>query len=129
MAGDGPLVSGGGTLPRRRCWHVRASEDGLAQMKAVAVMTAASVSAYIVASMLVDGRVQRELLWGMAGPLLAVSGSWLAIERAYRRDPGAVTRLMIAGFGFKIVFFGTYVVVMLRGLALSPVPFVVSFVS
>ena len=98
-------------------------------MKAVAVMVAASVGTWLVASLLVDWRVQRELLYGMVGPLVAVSGSWDAVERTYRRDPQAVTRMMILAFAFKIVFFGTYVIVMIRGLSLSPVPFGVSFVS
>ena len=98
-------------------------------MKGVAVMVAASVGTWLVASLVLDARIQRELLYGMVGPLVGVSGSWVVVERTYRRDPQAVTRAMIGAFAFKLVFFGAYVTVMLRGLSLSPVPFVVSFVS
>ena len=34
---------------------------------------------------------------------------------------------MIAAFAFKLVFFGAYVAVMLRVVALRPVPFIASF--
>jgi hypothetical protein len=36
---------------------------------------------------------------------------------------------MAAAFAAKMVFFGAYVVVMLRLLALRPVPFIVSFAA
>jgi hypothetical protein len=36
---------------------------------------------------------------------------------------------MIVGFAVKLVFFGVYVAVMLRVLALRPVPFVTAFTS
>jgi hypothetical protein len=42
-------------------------------------------------------------------------------------NPGGMTAVMIAAFGFKVVFFGVYVAVMLGLLALRPVPFVASF--
>lgn len=98
-------------------------------MKGVAVMVAASIATWLVASLAIDARMQRELLFGMLGPLVGVSGSWVMVERTFRRDPQALTRAMITGFAFKLVFFGAYVIVMLRGLSLSAVPFVVSFVS
>ena len=40
--------------------------------------------------------------------------TWVLIERTYRRDPRALTALMIAAFAGKMVFFGAYVAVMLR---------------
>ena len=92
-------------------------------------MVAAGVGTWLAASLVVDARMQRELLYGMVGPLLGVGGSWVAVERTYRRDPQAVTRVMIGAFACKLVFFGAYVVAMLRGLSLSPGPFVISFVS
>ena len=98
-------------------------------MKSVAVMVAASVGTWLVASVVLDARVQRELLYGMVGPLVGVSGSWVVVERTYRRDPRAVTRAMVGAFAFKLVFFGAYVMVMLRWLSLGRAPFVVSFVS
>jgi hypothetical protein len=98
-------------------------------MKSVAVMVAASVSTWFLASFVVDARVQRELLFGMVGPLVGVTASWVLVERTFRRDPLAVTQAMIWGFALKLVFFGAYVVVMVRALSLNPFPFAVSFVS
>ena len=50
-----------------------------------------------------------------------------AIERTYRMVPERLTAVMIAGLGIKAVFFGVYVAVMLRPLALRATPFVASF--
>ena len=96
-------------------------------MKAVAVMVAAGVGSWLVASLVLDSRTRLEVLCGMIGPLLGVGGSWIMTERTYRRNPQAVTNLMIWAFGFKLVFFGAYVTAMLRGLSLRPGPFVASF--
>ena len=41
--------------------------------------------------------------------------------------PERLTAVMIAGLGIKAVFFGVYVAVMLRPLALRATPFVASF--
>jgi hypothetical protein len=98
-------------------------------MKPVAVMIATAVGSWLVASVLIDSRMRLEVLGGMIGPLIGVSGSWLLVERRYRRNPQTVTSLMIWAFGFKLVFFGAYLTVMLRVLSLRPVPFVASFVS
>jgi hypothetical protein len=65
----------------------------------------------------------------MAGPLASAVGSWVAYERAHRSAPGRLTNVMIAALVVKMVFFGGYVVMMLRGLDLRPVPFVVSFAA
>jgi uncharacterized membrane protein YdfJ with MMPL/SSD domain len=97
-------------------------------MKPVAVMAAAGVGSWLVASLLLDSRTRLEVLCGMIGPLVAACGSWVLIARTHRRDPQAVTARMIAAFGFKLVFFGVYLAVMLRALSLRPGPFVASFV-
>jgi uncharacterized membrane protein YdfJ with MMPL/SSD domain len=98
-------------------------------MKPLAVMVAASLGSWIAASLVLDSRTRLEVLYGMIGPLACVSGSWLMVERAHKRDPQAVMAAMIWGFAFKVVFVGGYVTVMLLGLSLRPVPFVASFVS
>ena len=59
-----------------------------------------------------------EVLLGMAAPLT---------ERTYKRDPQALTGMMTAAFAVKMLFFGTYVALMLRVVGLQPLPFVVSF--
>lgn len=64
---------------------------------------------------------------GMLGPLVVACGSWELAERAYRRRPESLTALMMGAFAGKMLFFGAYVAVVLRVLAVSPVPFVVSF--
>ena len=98
-------------------------------MKPVAWMVGISAATGCVAWATVAGSVRTELLLGMLGPLLVAVVSWIVAERTYRRDPQALTGLMVAGFVFKMVFFGAYVAVMLRVLGLRPVPFVVSFSS
>jgi hypothetical protein len=68
-----------------------------------------------------------ELLLGMAGPLVGVCGTWVAIARAARGAPERLTAVMLIGFAAKMLLFGVYVAVMLRGVGLRPVPFVVGF--
>jgi hypothetical protein len=71
--------------------------------------------------------VEDETLFGMLGPLVSACVTWLAIEWAHRTAPQQVMAVMIGGFAVKMVFFGGYVALMLRGLELQAVPFVVSF--
>jgi hypothetical protein len=59
--------------------------------------------------------------------LVAVVGSWFAIERSARRDPLSVSRRMLAAFAAKAVFFGAYVVVALLWLRLDAEPFILTF--
>lgn len=72
-------------------------------------------------------RSAAEVLLGMAAPLAAASVSWVLTERTYKRDPQALTGMMSAAFAAKMLFFGTYVAVMLKIVGLQPMPFVVSF--
>jgi hypothetical protein len=96
-------------------------------MNAVVWMAAASVISALVVGRLVDPRARLDVLLGMVGPLLMATGSWVLTERTYRQRPEALTATMTAAFAFKVVFFGAYVVVMIRVLALRPIPFVASF--
>jgi len=98
-------------------------------MKPVAVMVAAGVGSCLAAALLVDARTRVEVLFGMVGPLAVAVGSWVLAARTYARNPQALTSVLIAAFAVKVVFFGAYVVVMLKLLLLRPVPFVASFVS
>lgn len=70
---------------------------------------------------LVDG------LLGTIGPLAVAWGSWTLTKRTYRRNPAALTPLMIKAFAVKLLFFGAYVAVMLGVLSRRPVPFVIGF--
>jgi hypothetical protein len=98
-------------------------------MKAVAWMAGASVTAWLIAWAAVGRTSGLALFFGMLAPLLIASASWVMAERTYKRDPRALTGLLITAFAFKLVFFGGYVAVMLRILQLRPIPFVVSFSS
>jgi hypothetical protein len=69
------------------------------------------------------------VIGGIIGPLLAALATWIVVTRAHRRDPAGVMNVMLAAFLVKAVFFGVYVVVMIKVLELEPVPFIVSFAA
>ena len=98
-------------------------------MKEVAWVVGASGGCWLVASAVFGRDTSIPVLFGMLGPLVVGGTSWVLAKRTYARDPRALTALMVAGFAFKMVFFGAYVAVMLRVLGMRPVPFVVSFSS
>ena len=96
-------------------------------MKAVAWMAGAGILSWLAAAPLLDAPARTAVLFGMAGPLAVAVTTWLLAERTYRRNPGALTGVMVAGFAGKMVFFGAYVTVVIKGLSQPAVPFVVSF--
>jgi hypothetical protein len=89
-------------------------------------MAGASVTTWALAATLLGPTARVETLLGMAGPLMAAIASWVLAERTYRRRPQALTATMISAFALKVIFFGLYVAVMIRVLALRPGPFVLS---
>ena len=96
-------------------------------MRAVGWMAGASLACAALAIAAAGPPNAAAVLLGMAAPLGAASVSWVLTERTYKRDPQALTGLMTAAFAVKMLFFGTYVAVMLRVVGLQPLPFVVSF--
>jgi hypothetical protein len=98
-------------------------------MRPVQWMVGGSVTSWLAAAALLGTRTSLEVLCGMIAPLVVAAGTWMLTERTYRRNPEQVTSLMILAFGAKLVFFGTYVVVMLNVLSLRPVPFMAGFVG
>jgi len=98
-------------------------------MKTAVWMAGVSILSCLAAIGWFGTRLGAEVVLGMLAPLVATMGSWVLIDQTYRRTPDRVTALMVAGFAGKMVFFGAYVAVMLKGLALQPTPFVVSFTS
>jgi len=99
-------------------------------MKPVQTMAGVAVGSWVVIAAIAAGMGRQaggEILAGMVGPLLAASVSWALAERTYTLQPERLTSLMIAAFAGKIVFFGAYVTVALKVLALRPVPFMLSF--
>jgi hypothetical protein len=98
-------------------------------MKPVLWMVAVSLISWLGATLLLGAASGRELLFGMLGPLVAASGTWLQVVRTYRREPTAVTSFMAVAFALKLVLFGVYVAGVILVGAVRPVPFVVSFTS
>jgi hypothetical protein len=98
-----------------------------APVAVVGWMTAVCVASGAALVALVPGWTAPDVAAGIAGPLLAASVTWLTVSRAARANPRGLTSTMMAGFLVKIVFFGVYVVVMLRGVGVAPVPFIATF--
>ena len=98
-------------------------------MTPLAWMAGASVIGWLAVTAIWGDEVNPEALYGIAGPLVASSATWVVIERTWRASPERLTAVMMAGFAAKLVFFGFYVAAMLRGLSVRPVPFVAVFVG
>src|SRR5262245_50830354 len=96
-------------------------------MKAASWMVVASLGVWLAAIALFGREAAVDVLFGMLGPLVVVTSSWVMAERTYRRRPERLSSLMVAAFGAKMVFFGVYVAIALKVLSLRPIPFVVSF--
>ena len=97
-------------------------------MTPVAWMAGTSVLAWAAATVAVPG-AHPELLYGMLGPLASAVVTWIVTAHVHRVDPARVTGVLVAGFFARMVFVAAYMAVMLRGLALRPVPFAVTFAS
>ena len=92
-------------------------------------MIAVSVLSWVIVAGVAGGRANPEVLYGMAGPLAVAAVSWIITKRTYTAAPERPMGVLITGMAIKAVFFGAYVVVMLRILALRPGPFIASFTS
>jgi hypothetical protein len=90
-------------------------------------MSCVSAASWLVAALIVNRRTGIEILFGMLGPLIATTGSWVVAERIYRQRAEILTTVMTTAFAAKIVFFGAYISVVILLLRLRPVPFVISF--
>ena len=98
-------------------------------MTPVGLMVGAGVGSWLVVTALLGTETGIAVFLGMLAPLAMTVGTWVAIERTHRRNPADVTRLMMAAFAGKMVFFGAYVVLVLQGLSVRPQPFVISFTA
>jgi hypothetical protein len=96
-------------------------------MKPITWMIAGCLASWAAISAAAGPAVNPELLWGMAGPLVSAVATWAVIERAQASAPERLTNVMIAAFGVKVVLFAAYVIVLLAGLGLRPLPFVAGF--
>jgi len=94
-----------------------------------AAIVIGSLASLVIVAMLVAPDLRADVAWGMLGPLVAVTATWVAIEQTHRRNPGRVMGVLMQAFIVKVLFFGAYVVVMFRVVGVRMVPFVVSFTS
>jgi len=101
----------------------------VAEVTGVLGMVGASVGTWLCVAALVQPDVRLAVLLGLVGPLIAATVSWPVAEWTYKHRPDRLTRVMSVAFAGKMVFLGGYVAGALRGLSLSPVPFVASFTS
>ncbi|MCU1385188.1 MAG: hypothetical protein JWL71_3885 [Acidobacteria bacterium] len=98
-------------------------------MTPVVWMVGAGLVSWLAATIGFGAGAMSATLYGMAGPLVVAITTWRLADQTYRRDPVALTGLMMAGFVAKMVFFGAYVAVVLTVLSQPAVPFAVSFTS
>ncbi len=92
-------------------------------------MTAVCVASGVALAMLVPGWTLSEVAAGMLGPLAAASATWWLIDRTSRVNPVGLTSVMMTAFFVKLVFFGAYVVIVLKALQVAPVPFIATFTA
>ena len=95
-------------------------------MRRVAWMIGPSLVCWLAATAVFGRRAGLEMLLGMLAPLVATAASWISIARAHRRNPQSVTGVLMAGFAAKMVFFGGYVLVVLRVFGVRAVPFFIA---
>ena len=98
-------------------------------MRPLAWMAGASLVSWLGVTLVAGDRAHPEALFGMLGPLASAGATWVAVERVHARAPERLTGVMVTGFALKMLFFGVYVVVMLRVVMVRPVPFVAAFTS
>ena len=98
-------------------------------MKFVWWMLGGSVVSAVAITLLVGSKLATDVWLGMIGPLTAAIGTWIAVERAHKRDPQRLSKVVLTAFAAKMVFFGGYVTTVVGGGFVHPIPFVISFIS
>ena len=105
----------------------------MASLTPAAVMAAGALVAALGATGIAMGlgydRVARPVFGGMLGPLIAVVATWIVTVRTYRRNPAAVTGVLMRGFLVKLLFFAVYVSVMVKVAELPVRLFGLSFTA
>jgi hypothetical protein len=90
-------------------------------------MGCVSAASWFVAALVFGRQTGIEILFGMLGPLVATTSTWVLAERIYRQRAEVLTTVMATAFVVKIAFFGAYIAAVILLLRFRPVPFVVSF--
>jgi hypothetical protein len=88
-------------------------------------MIGAAVGAWLAVSAATP--VNPEAFYGLLAPLVSAVVSWMVVYRVWSANPARLTGAMMIGFGLKLLFFGAYLVAVIRGLELRPAPFMLSF--
>ena len=92
-------------------------------------MIAGAIGTAAFAGTLVEPDVRAAIVLGMVAPLAAAIASYTAVDSMYRHNPLRVTSVMLRAWGLKAVFFLAYVTAVLRGLGVTPEPFVISLTA
>jgi len=100
-----------------------------ATLSPVVWMIAGAIGSATVAGLVTAPDIRAAIVLGMVGPLAATIVTWVAVEHAYRRDPLAVTGVMLRAWLLKALFFTIYLIAVIRGLGVSGQPFAVSLAS
>jgi hypothetical protein len=100
-----------------------------ATLSPVVWMIAGAIGSAAVAGLVTAPDIRAAIVLGMVGPLAATIGTWVAVEQAYRRDPLAVTGVMLRAWLIKALFFTIYLIAVIRGLGVNGQPFAVSLAS
>ena len=100
-----------------------------ATLSPVVWMIAGAIGSATVAGLVTAPDIRAAIVLGMVGPLAATIVTWVAVEHAYRRDPLAVTGVMLRAWLIKALFFTIYLIAVIRGLGVSGQPFAVSLAS
>jgi hypothetical protein len=98
-------------------------------MKPVWWMVGLSLASWLGIASVFGRDVGLAALAGLLAPLAIAAGSWVLMERTYRRNPGELTRVILRAFIGKMIFFGAYVAIVLSAFSVRPIPFVVSFTA
>lgn len=90
-------------------------------------LTAALVIAAAAGTAAIAPGTALEVGLGAAGPLVVGVGSLVLMDRAYKRGPEQLTRLMVRAFLAKMVLFGLYMALTVSMLSLDVIWFAGSF--
>ena len=89
-------------------------------------MIAASVVSGLALLVMTGGQYVPEVTAGMVGPLV-VAVITLTLASRPASNPATVQARMLVGFVVRLLFFVAYVVILVRGVGLRPVPFIATF--
>jgi len=99
-------------------------------MKFIAYLAGASILSAIffsAVSELAGLGAEKEIWLGMFGPMSASVITWMVIDRQKRLNPQKILKYLIQAFVLKFLFFGAYVVVIVKTNQVRPELFVSCF--